>query len=87
MLAAAGSLLRLRPGLILRCAPGTAREAARWPVALLRPQGSPRYSSGGTPSGSGPQGPGESEVGVAWEGEGCGRRARGQGWGRGVSAR
>ncbi|KAM7137049.1 protein FAM162B isoform 2-T2 [Molossus nigricans] len=59
MLAAAGSLLRLRPGLILRCAPGTPRDAARWPVALLRSQGSPRYSSGGTASGSGPQGPGK----------------------------
>ncbi|XP_059555570.1 protein FAM162B isoform X1 [Myotis daubentonii] len=57
MLATAGSLLRLRPGRLLRCAPGTPREAARRSVALLRPQGLPRFSSGGTPGGSGPQGP------------------------------
>ncbi|XP_036174370.1 protein FAM162B isoform X3 [Myotis myotis] len=57
MLATAGSLLRLRPGRILRCAPGAPREAARRSVALLRPQGLPRFSSGGTPGGSGPQGP------------------------------
>ncbi|KAK1337974.1 hypothetical protein QTO34_001078 [Cnephaeus nilssonii] len=85
MLATAGSLLRLRPGRILRCAPGTPREAARRSVALLRPLGLPRFSSGGAPGGSGPQGPGESGVGMAAEGEGCGRA--GEEPGRGVQAR
>ncbi|CAK6446544.1 unnamed protein product [Pipistrellus nathusii] len=55
MLAAAGSLLRLRPGRVLRCAPGPPREAARRPAALLRPQGLPRLSSGGAPGGPGPR--------------------------------
>lgn len=70
MLAASGSLLRLLSGRILRCAPGALREAARRRVAGLRPQGLPRYSSCGTPSGSGPQGPGESGVGrgLGWDG-------------------
>ncbi|KAF6364406.1 family with sequence similarity 162 member B [Rhinolophus ferrumequinum] len=57
MLAAAESLLRLRPGRILSCAPRASREAARLPIALLRPRGLPHYSSGGAPSSSGPQGP------------------------------
>ncbi|XP_015455553.1 protein FAM162B isoform X2 [Pteropus alecto] len=57
MLAAAESLLRLRPGLILRCAPGAAREATRWPVAPIWPRHLPRCSSGGVPSESRPQSP------------------------------
>ncbi|XP_016019153.2 protein FAM162B isoform X2 [Rousettus aegyptiacus] len=57
MLAAAESLLRLRPGLIFRYAPGAPREAARWRVAQIWPRDLPRCSSGGVPSGSGPQGP------------------------------
>ncbi|KAM5284654.1 protein FAM162B [Hipposideros larvatus] len=52
MLAAAESLLRLRPGRIL-CAPRAPREAAQLPIAPFRTL---RYSSGGAPSGSGPQG-------------------------------
>ncbi|XP_024408015.2 protein FAM162B isoform X2 [Desmodus rotundus] len=59
MLAASRSLLRLLPGRILRCAPRAPREAAGSRVAALRPQGLPRYSSSGTPSGSGPQAPGK----------------------------
>ncbi|XP_066227900.1 protein FAM162B [Saccopteryx leptura] len=57
MLAAAENLLRLGPGRVLRCAPGAPRAAARRWLAPLRSQGLPRFSSGGTPSGSGPQGP------------------------------
>ncbi|KAM5327059.1 protein FAM162B isoform 2-T2 [Glossophaga mutica] len=59
MLAASGSLLSLLSRRILRCAPGALREAARGRVAALGPQGLARYSSSGTPSGSGPQGPGK----------------------------
>ncbi|XP_028366533.2 protein FAM162B isoform X2 [Phyllostomus discolor] len=59
MLAVSGSLLRLLSGRIVRCAPGASREAPRRRVAGLRLQGLPRYSSSGTPSGSGPQGPGK----------------------------
>ncbi|ELK00674.1 protein FAM162B isoform X3 [Pteropus alecto] len=62
MLAAAESLLRLRPGLILRCAPGAAREATRWPVAPIWPRHLPRCSSGGVPSESRPQSPAAGKV-------------------------
>uniref|UniRef100_A0A8D0PBL1 Protein FAM162B n=1 Tax=Sus scrofa TaxID=9823 RepID=A0A8D0PBL1_PIG len=56
MLAAVGSLLRLRSGCIPRCAPGAPPETSRRPVASLRPRGLPQYSSGGAPGGSEPQG-------------------------------
>lgn len=72
MLAAAESLLRLCPGRIV-CAPRAPREAAQLPIALLRRRGLPRYSSGGAPCGSGPQGPGESGLGTAEEGGDCGQ--------------
>ncbi|XP_054424880.1 protein FAM162B [Pteronotus mesoamericanus] len=57
MLAAVGSLLRLLPGRTFRCAPWAPREAPRRRVAAPSSQGLLRYSSSGTPSGSGPQGP------------------------------
>ncbi|KAM8788435.1 protein FAM162B isoform 2-T2 [Rhynchonycteris naso] len=59
MLMVAESLLRLRPGRVLSCAPRASRATARRWLAPLSSQGLPRFSSSGTPSGSGPQGPGK----------------------------
>ncbi|XP_077018854.1 protein FAM162B [Tamandua tetradactyla] len=59
MLVAVGSLLRLGLGRPVRCARGTPLEVAPPRVARPRPSGLPRYSSGGTPSGPGPEGSGK----------------------------
>lgn len=85
MLAAAESLLRLRPGRLLGCAPRAPREAARSPVASRRPWGLPRHSSGDAPSGSrlpggsAPRGPGESGLGGRAPRQGA-RGAGARGW-------
>ncbi|XP_012576090.1 PREDICTED: protein FAM162B [Condylura cristata] len=55
MLVPVGNLLRLRLGHMVRCAPWAPREALRRPLESSCSQGLPCYSSGGTPSGFGPQ--------------------------------